>query len=61
MEVKRTAIISPVKKKKKIRNEGLPRQISGYDSVNPMQGVGVRSLVRELDPTRHNKDLVCHN
>ena len=58
MEVKRTAIRSPVKK---IRNEGLPRLFSGYNSVNPMQGAGVRSLVRELDPTCHNEDLVSHN
>ena len=31
---------------------GLPSWRSGKDSVLPMQGAQVRSLVRELDPTR---------
>ena len=34
------------------RNQGLPWWRSGKDSALPIQGVRVRSLVRELDPTR---------
>ena len=31
--------------------KGLPWWSSGYDSVPPVQGVWVQSLVKELDPT----------
>ena len=36
--------------------EGLPWSSSAYDSVLPMKGVWIQSLVRELDPPCHNKD-----
>ena len=35
--------------------------VQWQDSVLPMQGAWVRSLVRELDPTCHNQDLVQPN
>ena len=34
--------------------EGIPWWSTGWDSVLPMQGTWVQSLVRELGPTCHN-------
>ena len=35
--------------------------VQWQDSVLPMQGAWVRSLVRELDPICSNKEFACHN
>ena len=37
---------------------GFPGWSSGWDSKFPMQRAWVQSLVRELDPTNCNEDLV---
>ena len=42
------------RKKDRKREWRLPSWSSGYDSVLPMQGPWVQSLVRELDLTCHN-------
>ena len=41
--------------------QGLAWWTSGYDSMRPVQGAWVRSLVRELDSTATTKDLTCLN
>ena len=46
------------------RTEKIYRDFPGGPVVKttlPMQGARVRSLVRELDPTCHNKDPACSN
>ena len=40
---------------------GLPWWSSGWDSMLPMKGVWVQSLVRELDPDAPAKDPACCN
>ena len=39
----------------------LPGWSKGEDLELPMQGAGVRSLVRELDPTCRNQEFACSN
>ena len=37
----------------KTTKRDLPGWFSGWDATLPVQGIGVRSLVKELDPTCH--------
>ena len=46
--------LSQKRKREKESLEGLPWWSSGYDSMFPMQGAQIWSLIKELDLTRHN-------
>ena len=46
--------LSQKRKREKESLEGLPWWSSGYDSMFPMRGAQIWSLIKELDLTRHN-------